>query len=51
LDVIKKIYRFEGVTGFYKGLVPNALRVLPGTCITFVVYENLSAYFRAHATD
>ncbi|RKP26768.1 mitochondrial carrier domain-containing protein [Syncephalis pseudoplumigaleata] len=38
-----------GLLGFYKGLAPNALRVLPGTCITFVVYENLSAYFREHA--
>ncbi|KAI8055825.1 putative folate carrier protein [Syncephalis plumigaleata] len=50
-DIIVKIYRLEGVMGFYKGLAPNALRVLPGTCITFVVYENLSAYFRRRANE
>ncbi|RKP08977.1 mitochondrial carrier domain-containing protein [Thamnocephalis sphaerospora] len=49
VDAIRKIYRLEGFLGFYKGLVPNAIRVLPGTCITFVVYENLSTYFREHA--
>ena len=27
--------------GFYKGLYPNLLRVVPATAITFVVYENM----------
>lgn len=26
----------------YKGLGPSILRVLPATCVTFVVYENIS---------
>lgn len=30
----------------YKGLGTNALRILPGTCTTFVVYENLVWAFR-----
>ena len=34
-----KIYRNEGVLGFFKGCVPNALRVAPSSAITFVVYE------------
>ncbi|CAN6661405.1 mitochondrial FAD carrier protein Flx1p [Trichomonascus vanleenenianus] len=41
LDVIRHIYTYEGATGFYKGLVPNVARVVPATCITFVVYENM----------
>jgi solute carrier family 25 folate transporter 32 len=41
--------RVEGVYGFYKGLLPNALRVLPGTIITFVAYERISRFFREHA--
>ncbi|KAJ1660422.1 mitochondrial FAD carrier protein flx1 [Dispira simplex] len=49
-DAIRKIYHNESLLGFYKGLGPNILRVLPGTCITFVVYESLSQYFRDHAT-
>lgn len=36
--------------GFYKGLGTNALRILPGTCTTFVVYENLVWGFRRLAT-
>lgn len=33
----------------YKGLGTNALRILPGTCTTFVVYENLVWAFRTLA--
>ena len=36
--------RFEGIAGFYKGLVPGLLRVTPACCITFVVYENMITY-------
>ncbi|KAF7731751.1 hypothetical protein EC973_008265 [Apophysomyces ossiformis] len=49
MDCIKKIYAVEGYIGFYKGLAPNIIRVLPGTCITFLVYENLSQWFKNHA--
>lgn len=41
LDVISKTFRFEGVRGFYKGLVPSVLRVTPACALTFVVYENV----------
>ena len=44
LDCIRKIFTLEGGIGFYKGLTPNLLRVVPATMITFVVYENLSHY-------
>jgi len=44
LDCISKTFRGEGFGGFYKGLVPNLLRVVPATMITFVVYENLSHF-------
>jgi len=30
--------------GFYKGIGPNLLRVVPATIITFAVFENLSSY-------
>ncbi|XP_077207856.1 solute carrier family 25 member 32 [Paroedura picta] len=42
LDVIRRTWRKEGVHGFYKGIVPNVLRVTPACCITFVVYEKVS---------
>ncbi|TPX46638.1 hypothetical protein SeMB42_g02316 [Synchytrium endobioticum] len=47
---ITTIWRNEGVRGFYKGLAPNVLRVLPGTMITFAVYEALSKFFRAQGS-
>ncbi|WVQ83724.1 hypothetical protein IAT38_005868 [Cryptococcus sp. DSM 104549] len=49
-SVISSVYRNEGFLAFYKGLGTNALRILPGTCTTFVVYENLVWAFRALAT-
>ncbi|EFP82557.1 hypothetical protein PGT21_016690 [Puccinia graminis f. sp. tritici] len=39
-------YRTEGIKAFYKGLAVNAVRVLPGTCVAFLVYENLSNSFK-----
>ncbi|KAE8388867.1 hypothetical protein ETB97_012894 [Aspergillus alliaceus] len=43
-DAIVQIWAKEGVAGFYKGLGPNILRVLPSTWVTFLVYENTRAY-------
>lgn len=43
-DVVKQVWRKEGFRGFYKGVVPNIIRVLPSTCVTFVVYENTKFY-------
>ncbi|XP_030640433.1 solute carrier family 25 member 32b [Chanos chanos] len=44
LDVIGRTWRNEGPLGFYKGMVPNLIRVTPACCITFVVYENVSRF-------
>ena len=41
LDCTKRIWMNEGVHGFFKGCVPNALRVAPSAAITFVVYEGI----------
>ncbi len=38
------LIRNEGLLGFYKGVVPNLIRVTPACCITFVVYENVSRF-------
>ena len=43
-DVVTQVMKREGVGGFYKGLGPNVLRVLPSTCVTFLVYENVKFY-------
>lgn len=41
LRLIQNVWRNEGALGFYKGMFPNMLRVVPSTCITFLVYENV----------
>jgi solute carrier family 25 folate transporter 32 len=39
LDCVRRIIRDEGVGGFFKGCLPNSLRVAPSAAITFVTYE------------
>ncbi|PWN26676.1 mitochondrial carrier [Jaminaea rosea] len=39
---IQLTYRNEGLSAFYKGMSANLVRILPATCVTFVVYENVS---------
>lgn len=43
-DVVGQTWKREGVRGFYKGLGPSIVRVLPSTCVTFLVYENVKFY-------
>jgi len=42
LSTARHTWAHEGARGFYRGLGTNLVRVLPGTCVTFVVYENLA---------
>ncbi|GJE84809.1 mitochondrial FAD carrier protein [Phanerochaete sordida] len=46
---ITRTWGEEGVRGFYRGLGTNLVRVLPGTCVTFVVYENIAWLLRTAA--
>jgi solute carrier family 25 (mitochondrial folate transporter), member 32 len=41
IALIKSVWRNEGAPGFYKGMFPNLLRVVPSACVTFLVYENV----------
>ncbi|KAL1812647.1 hypothetical protein ACET3Z_022712 [Daucus carota] len=38
-DVFKRTLQHEGLRGFYKGLFPNLLKVVPSASITYMVYE------------
>ncbi|KAL0354921.1 UNVERIFIED_CONTAM: Calcium-dependent mitochondrial ATP-magnesium/phosphate carrier protein 2 [Sesamum radiatum] len=38
-DVFWRTYQHEGFRGFYKGLFPNLLKVVPAASITYLVYE------------
>lgn len=39
IDCFLKIWRNEGIIGYFRGVVPNALKVAPSAAITFLVYE------------
>jgi len=43
-DVVAQVWKREGLAGFYKGLGPNLLRVMPSTWVTFLVYEKTKLY-------
>lgn len=45
-DVLKRTVSQEGLWAFYRGIIPSTIRVLPGTCITFLVYEKVSSMLR-----
>lgn len=38
--------RYEGLRGFYKGIFPYLLHVLPNICIVFLIYENVVSHWR-----
>jgi solute carrier family 25 phosphate transporter 23/24/25/41 len=38
-DVFWRTLQHEGVSGFYKGILPNLLKVVPAASITYIVYE------------
>lgn len=37
--IIKKTYQIDGIKGFYKGFLPNSLKLMFGNGIGFAVYE------------
>jgi solute carrier family 25 folate transporter 32 len=47
-DVIFKTYKNEKLYGFYKGLIPALIRVVPAASVTFIVYENLLQFLNNH---
>ncbi|KAK0383394.1 hypothetical protein NLU13_9306 [Sarocladium strictum] len=42
--VVSRTWTEEGVRGFYRGLIPGVVRVMPATWVTFLVYENVKYY-------
>lgn len=46
---VRRTVQDEGVRALYRGFVTNAVRILPGTCVTFVAYENVAWMLRVAA--
>jgi len=49
--VVRRLWREEGVRGFYRGMMPGVVRVLPATWVTFLVYENVKYYLPRWVED
>jgi len=43
-DACRKIYVFEGISGFFKGIIPSYLKVVPSVGISFGTYEFCKRY-------
>ena len=48
-DAIKTIARVEGVRGFYKGIAPNAIKIVPNNGIRFLAFDYLKSFFGAES--
>ena len=40
-DAIVDVWTTDGPRGFYRGMGPNLIRVLPSSAVMFLVYENI----------
>ena len=49
MDIIRRTAKNEGIWGFYKGIIPNLVRVTPACCITFLCFENLMHFFKVYS--
>lgn len=45
IDCVKKVYAYEGATGFYRGLAPQLVGVAPEKAIKLVVNGKMRDYF------
>ena len=39
IDVFRHTWRYEGIRGFYRGLIPQLMKTAPSSAITFLIYE------------
>ncbi|KDD74625.1 hypothetical protein H632_c1174p0, partial [Helicosporidium sp. ATCC 50920] len=46
---VRATWAREGLRGFYRGLGPNVLRVMPQSAITLLVYETVLGWFNKSA--
>lgn len=45
---IKHIWAHDGVKGFYRGVVPNYLKVVPSVSAAFITFDVMSSQLQAY---
>ncbi|SPO32284.1 related to mitochondrial carrier protein [Ustilago trichophora] len=51
INAIQNIIKAEGVTGLYRGLLPNLLKVAPSIGTSFLTYEAVKGFLEVHMDD
>ncbi|KIS69829.1 uncharacterized protein UMAG_02351 [Mycosarcoma maydis] len=51
INAIQNIIKAEGVTGLYRGLLPNLLKVAPSIGTSFLTYEAVKGFLEVHLDD
>lgn len=50
MDAFVIIWRTEGFAGFYRGILPNILKVAPAMGVSFFVYERMKILLKIQKT-
>ena len=50
MDVYRHIKQESGLQGFYSGLKPDLIRLIPSNAILFICYEYAKKIWRTHIT-
>lgn len=45
LNAYSTIYCKEGIRGFYKGMLPNVIKVIPNNALRFCIFSNICNYY------
>ena len=45
IECVKLVLKFEGISGFYRGFIPCALRKIPSMVVTFGLFEHFTSAF------
>lgn len=43
LDALARMWREEGLMSFYRGMLPNYLKMIPAISVSFVIYESVQS--------
>ena len=44
VNIVKFILKESGFSGFYSGLKPDLIRLIPSNAITFIIYEKMKQF-------